>query len=204
MIFSYKQNLFGIALLGIIILPEFVFAKIGVGVGIGKIQVDEQFKAGQIYQLPSLPVLNTGDELADYEVSVEYHEGVPQLRPAREWFSFKPAKFPIEPGKIQNVEVILTLPLKVQPGEYFAYLEARPIKKSGAGVTSVGIAAAAKLYFTVAPANILEGIYYRIVTFIAHTAPWSWIILVVVVVAIIISILRRFISFNIGINFKRK
>ncbi len=49
-------------------------AQIGVGVGVGKIQVDEKLKPGMIYQLPSFTVLNTGGEPSDYEISIQYHE----------------------------------------------------------------------------------------------------------------------------------
>ncbi len=187
----------------VVIPPALVLAKIGVGVGVGKIQVDEILKAGQVYRLPNLPVLNTGDEPADYESSVEFHEGIPELRPAREWFSFSPQTFHLEPGEVQSVQVMLTLPLKTQPGDYFAYLEGHPVEKTEAGVTSVGIAAAAKLYFTVAPANIFQGIYYRVITTFQAYGPWSYIILGILVGAFLIILFRKHFSLNIAIRAKR-
>jgi P pilus assembly chaperone PapD len=204
-----KLNRIIILLLGLF-LPVLVLARVGVGVGIGKIVVDQKLKPGLIYVLPSLPVLNTGDEPGDYGVSIEYHEGQetnPQmgLKPKKEWFSFEPSQFHLEPGQVQQVQIKLTLPLKgVKPGNYFAYLEAHPIVKEEAGQTRVGVAAAAKLYFTVAPANFLVGIYYRIASFFVIYSPWSYVVLAIVVLTILIALFRRFFSVKIGISLRKK
>jgi len=182
----------------VLILPMVVFGRIGVGVGNGKIQIDKPLKAGGIYNLPPLPVLNTGDEPGEYGVSVEYQENVPQLRPAREWFHFEPQTFYLKPGQIQLVKITLTLPTKVQPGDYFAYLEGHPVKKSVAGQTSIGVAAAAKLYFTVAPANIFQGIYYRFISLYSRYYPYDVIILAIIFMVILISIFRKYFKFQIA------
>jgi len=183
-----------------IVLPLAVFARIGVGVGIGKMQVEKKLKAGMVFQLPSLPVLNTGDEPSEYEATVEYHEGVPELRPPREWFSFNPQRFYLEPGKVQQVEVILSLPVKAQPGDYFAYLEGHPIKKTTIpiGGATIGVAAAAKLYFTVAPANIFQGIYYRFISLYSRYHPYDTIVLAIIFVAILILLFRKHFKIQIA------
>jgi hypothetical protein len=191
-------------------LPVLVLARIGVGVGTGKIVVDQPLKPGLIYTLPSLMVLNTGDEPGEYGVSIEYHEGQeanPEmgLKPAKEWLSFEPEKFHLEPGQAQQVQIKLSLPVKgVKPGQYFAYLEGHPVKKDVAGQTTIGVAAAAKLYFRVAPANFFAGVYYRIVSLFALYSPWSYVVLAIVVAAILIALFRQFFSLNIGISFKKK
>jgi hypothetical protein len=202
---------FSIVILGLaLFLPVLVLARIGVGVGTGKIVVDQPLKPGLIYTLPSLMVLNTGDEPGEYGVSIEYHEGQetnPQmgLKPAKEWLSFEPEKFHLEPGQAQQVKIKLSLPVKgVKPGQYFAYLEGHPVKKDVAGQTTIGVAAAAKLYFKVAPANFFVGLYYRIASLFALYSPWSYVVLAIVVAAILIALFRRFFSFNIGISFKKK
>lgn len=175
-----------------LVLPLAVFARIGVGIGIGKMEVEKKLKPGMVFQLPSLPVLNTGDELSEYEATVEYHEGVPELWPAREWISFNPQKFYLEPGKVQQVEVILNIPVKAQPGDYFCYLEGHPMKKSsGQGGASIGVAAAAKLYFTVAPANIFQGIYYRFISLYTRYHPYDTIVLAVIVLTGLVVIFRK-------------
>ena len=190
-----------LCLLAILAMPLFTFARVGVGVNLGKIELDESLKPGGIYNFPSLGVINTGDEAGDYEVAVTYHQDQPQLRADQKWFDFSPSQFHLEAGKSQSVEVTLNLPMKVKPGDYFCYLEAHPIIKAGPG-TTIGVAAATKTYFTVAPANIWQAIYYRISSFFTMNAPWSYVVLAVVITAIILVIFRKFFSFKINIRKK--
>jgi len=185
-----------------IFLPQLSFASIGVGVGSGKITVNEKLKPGGIYELPTIPVLNTGDEVSDYGVSIEYNEIQPQMKPNADWFTFTPSTFNLAPGKAQVVKIHVTIPPKTIPGDYFAYLEAHPIIASVAGVSSVGVAAASKLYFTVAPANFFQGLYYRTVSLITRGAPWTYIGLGLIGLFILIKIFRKFFHFNIAINLK--
>jgi hypothetical protein len=191
----------------ILVLPTAGFARIGVGVGIGKVHVDETLKAGGIYDLPSVPVLNTGDEPADYHVTAQYHEGQETnpamgLRPAEQWFNFTPSAFHLESGAVQTVKVTLTLPTKIQPGDYFAYLEARPTKKATVGETAIGIAAATQLWFTVDPANFLQGIYYRFISLYLRCHPWDTIILAVIALAFLLRFMGK--RFKIQISRKKK
>lgn len=188
-----------------LILPALTFAKIGVGVGTGKIQVDQLLTAGLIYTLPPLTVLNTGDEPGEYGVGIQYRENQPEMRPDKEWFSFEPSNFYLEPGQVQAVQIKLKLPVKgAKPGDYFAFLQGFPVKKTTVGATSVGVAAAAKLYFTVEPANFFMGIYYRAVSLYQLYYPWSLIASIIFILAILIISFLRFFSFNIGVNIKKK
>lgn len=184
-----------------VIFPTSVFATLGVGVGTGKIQIDEKLKPGIIYQFPPFTVINTGDEPSGYEADISYHEKQSQLAPPKSWFIFSPQKFHLDPGKVQIVNVKLNLPIRVQPGDYFAYLEGHPVKKSQAGQTSVGIAAAAKLYFTVIPGNFLEGIYYKIASFWKVYSPWPQRLLILLVIGAAYLWVRK--HFNIQIGLKK-
>ena len=182
-----------------------VSAKIGVGVGTGKIQVDQALKAGLIYTLPPLTVINTGDEPSEYGVGIQYHENQPEIRPPKEWFSFEPLNFDLAPGQTQIVQVKLTLPVMgAKPGNYFVFLQGFPAKKVEAGATSVGVAAASKLYFTVAPANVFVGLYYRTDSLLKLYSPWSYVVLAVIIAALLVTLLRRFFSFNLGVSLKKK
>lgn len=184
----------------VFLFAPFAVAKIGVGVGLGKIQIDEPLSPGGIYKLPSLPVLNTGDEAGDYEVAVTYqHEQAP-LRPEEAWFSFNPKAFHLEADGSQKVDVSLNLPVKVKPGDYFAYLEAHPTAKKE-GVT-IGVAAATKLYFTVKPSGILGATVARVTSWFENNAPYSYWGFGVLVVLTAILTFRRF--FILELAFKRK
>ncbi len=183
-----------------LLFPHNVFAKIGVGVGTGKIQVEDKLKPGVIYQLPPFTVINTGDELGDYEVDISYHEKQPELSPPKSWFIFSPQKFHLEPGEVQTVDVKLNLPVTARPGDYFAYLEGHPVKKSQSGDTTIGVAAAAKLYFTVVPENIFLGIYYKIISFWKVYAPWPQRVIVLLAIGVAYLLARKYLKIQIGLK----
>jgi hypothetical protein len=185
-----------------IFIPRCSFASIGVGVGSGKITLNEGIKPGGIYELPTLPVLNTGDEPSEYTVSLQYNEVQSQMKPKSEWFHFEPTTFYLLPGKSQIVKITADIPVKTTPGEYFAYLEAHPVKNDVAGVSSIGVAAASKLYFTVIPANFFQGLYYRTVSLFTKYSPWAYIVLGLIVLFILVKLFRRFFHFKIAINVK--
>lgn len=189
----------------VILAPLKSNAKLGVGVGTGKIEMDKPLKPGGLYNLPSLTVINTGDEPSGFSVSVEYKGDQPRMSPPKEWFVFSPNTFHLEAGQSQIVQVQLNIPIKTIPADYFAYLRGFPMQiNNTAGGATIGIGAAAKLYFTVAPANIFQGVYYRIIAIIKNNAPWSYIVLAVALMSILITLFRRYFSFNFGINLKRK
>jgi len=199
-----KRNF--ILILGIcsfLCLPVLALAKTGVGVRAGEIRIDQPLKPGLIYTLSSFSVVNTGNEPGEYEVSVEYHQDQEQrpdmgLRPDKEWFKFEPERFYLEPGEVQPVQVKLSLPVKgVKPGKYFVYLEGHPVKKDTSGRTSIGVAAATKLYFTIAPANALQGIYYRFISLCSRYHPWDTIILTLIFVALVLRFISRHFKFQI-------
>jgi hypothetical protein len=174
-------------------------AKIGVGMGAGEIRLTDSVKPGGIYELPSLRIFNTGDEVTTYGMDIAYHQDHPELRPAQSWFSFSPATFTLEAGKSQEVKVTMIVPVNAKPGDYFAFVESGPVASNAPG-TSVGIAVATKLFFTVVPANIFQAIGYRISAFFATYSPWSWGGLGLVVLIALFVIVRRFVSFNISIR----
>ena len=184
--------------------PSLVSARVGVGVGTGKIVVDEILNPGTIYKLPPLTVFNTGDEPSTYEATVTYHEQQSELKPDSSWLTFDPPSFDLLPGDAQRVEITLSLPVKTVPGKYFAYLEGHPLKTVESGVTSVGVAAAAKFYFQVAPANFFEGLYYRIISFFKTYAPWTYVAVGLIAFANLVLIIRRFVKIDISVKTKNK
>ena len=192
--------------LSIFVLTPFfttpLFASVGVGVGLGKIQVDEILKQGMKYTLPPLTILNTGDVPGEYTIGVAYHQDQPELLPPEEWFTFTPLVFHLEPGDAQTVKMEITLPIKdIVPGDYFAYIEGMPIQNLDTGESVIGIAAATKLYFTVAPSNIFEGIYYRALSIYNQYTPYSTALLAILAAILIWILFRRF--FNIDFTIQR-
>ncbi len=194
------KKFFFIALFLILLLPTTVFANLGVGVGTGKIVVTEKLKPGIIYNLPPLTVINTGDVPSDYTVTTAHLEKQPQLIPQKDWFIFSPEKFHLDPGKVQVVNVKLNLPIAVAPGDYFAYVEGMPVAKAQKGQATIGIAAAAKLYFTVVPANIFAGIYYKIVSFWQVYSPWPQRVLILIALIVAAAFFKKFFNIQIGLK----
>lgn len=196
---SVKKSLF-LLLFASLIFPTVVFARIGVGVASGKIQVQDKLKPGIIYNLPPLTVLNTGDIPSDYEVAVTYFETQPQRKPPNDWFIFSPRTFHLDPGNAQVVTIKINLPITTTPGDYFGFLEAHPIQKDKAGQTTIGIAAAAKLYFTIVPANIFEAIYYKIISFWEVFAPWPQYFVTLLIIIGVILFVKKYFNIQIGLR----
>lgn len=201
---TFRKLLFVLAFAGPLMLPLVASATVGVGVGSGKIAVQQELMPGGIYNLPPVPVLNTGDQPSKYSVDIEYLQNQPERRPAQKWFVFSPKTFSLNPKGVQSVGITLTIPVKTKPGNYFAYIEAHPVQTNTSGEMRINIAAAAKLYFTIAPANIFEAVYYRTLSFITHYAPWTYIAFGLIVLIILIRLFKRFFKFNVGISIKKK
>lgn len=195
-------------LVSLFIFPSAALAGVGVGVAIGKIEVDQPVKPGGVYDLQPIVILNTGDEPGDYETVITYHSKQPEIQPGKDWFTFDPPQFHLEPGQVQTVGVKLIMPIKALPGDYFAYLQGQPVKKIDAGGgASIGVAAATKLYFKAIPASIWQGMYYRFVSVYARYHPWDTIVLSVLFVVILLRIIGRYFNFQIqrkGTPKKRK
>ena len=200
-----KKVVILLCLVIVLILPLTSLARVGVGVNVGKISVKKPLKPGGIYNLPYFGVLNNGDEPSDYSVDIAYLGTQSQKWPPKDWFTFNPSSFHLKPGQVQNIATKLVLPAKAKPGDYFAYLEAQPVAKSvKKGVTTIGVAAATKLYFTIAPANIFQAIVYRVSFFFKVYSPWTWIVLIVIIATIAIVLFRKYFSFQVGISKKQK
>ena len=197
-------NLVAVMLVSVIILcagASYALAQAGVGISPGKITVDEPLFPGSYYKLPSVQVVNTGTTASQYEVVLASMAEQEKLQPTAGFISFSPESFHLEPGASQTVSLTMNIPARAQPGDYLAYIEAHPASL-GAGGTSVGIAVATKLYFTIKPANIVVGIAYSIACFFTSTAPVSYIVLGIRVLGVIIFFLRKVIKLEVRVGQK--
>jgi hypothetical protein len=164
------------------------FAGVGVGVDTGKIVVDEQLLPGITYTLPSINVLNTGDEKSFYQVNIEINDREGKLNPGNNWFTLSPKEFELEPDAQQKIEIKLTIPTNgVQPGEYSAFLTAKPFNEGD----TIGAAAATKVYFTVKGTNIIQTTYYTLRDIFADNQPWSTLITFAPPLILVLYILRK-------------
>lgn len=196
----------GPALVGVLALVSFLalagpaLAEPGVTVGIGKIVMNDPLRAGGRYPLPAVPVTNSGTVASTYQVVINTIEGQEERKPDPAWFTIQPARFTLKPGERQDVMVSVDLPWLVDPGSYFCLLQAGPIVESQG--TSLGVAAAAKLSFTVNHGNIVVATAYTVVEAVQQRAPWSYFILAALVLVVGYPVLDR--VFGIKISVQRR
>jgi P pilus assembly chaperone PapD len=177
----------------LLLVPGMAFARVGVGVNVGKIDVTQPLSSGAVYELPPIGVINTGDETATYAIEVLPLQGQKELMPEGAWFTFDPPAFEIGPRKVQTVQPRLTLPLQSVPGDYSALFSAGPVKTAAAPGANIAVAAASRLTFTVEQTNFFLALYYRVRDVMQMYSPWSWVALAtIVLLAIGIPIARRY------------
>lgn len=176
--------------------------KIGVGINIGKIEVNEPLFSGGTYDIAKMTVINTGDETSDYTLDISYLEGQKQLKPEKKWFIFSPVIFSLKPGQAKQVEIKMALPIQTRAGDYFAFVEGRPIpQKKG---LSVGVAAAAKLTFSVKSSSLFWSVYNWALSVLAGYSPYSYILIGLALLIMAWLIFRRFFSFSLRLERRDK
>lgn len=126
-------------------------AKIGTGVGAAPIALSAPARAGSSYSLPSLWVVNTGDEPAVYRVAVgPSSSGKKMAGVPRGWVKIGRDGFNLTPGEGTWVPLSLQVPADAAAGRYEANLVAGTLRQNSGGA-GLGAAAATRLQFTVTP-----------------------------------------------------
>ena len=146
-------------------------ADLGVGISHSEIVIDDDLSRGGRYRVPSVTVTNTGTEQSRYEVVISFIQDREELTPNPDWFRFDPQAFDLDPGQAQLVTIALNVDDGAEPGDYFALIEAHPIR-ADSGIT-VGVAAATKLSFHIEPSSTLELWRLRIARFFDDNSPFS-------------------------------
>lgn len=163
-------------LAGAIALTPTAQADRGVGVNLGVIEVASRLSPGGGYELPELTVLNTGDEVTTYDLSIGYVDGQSERRPSEKWFSFSADRFSLEPGSSREVTVSIDLPADAASGDYFALVRTETVLAGESGVTGVGAAVATKLSFQVASTGWLDARRHQLSRWLDDAAPWTYLV----------------------------
>jgi hypothetical protein len=174
----------------------------GVGIMPGSIDIDQVLLPGGYYPLPALQVFNTGDQISNYEISLARMEKQNELQPSEDFFFFEPVNFQLAPNDSQLVHINLKIPIRAEPGDYLAHIEAHIISQNQKG-TIIGIAAATKLYFTVKQTGSLEGMIISTGSFFKRYSPISFILPSVIILAILLLLFRRYIKIEIKMMRKK-
>lgn len=183
----------------LVALTGLAVADIGVGVDLREINIDELLTPGNVYQLPAVGVINTGDRTSDYEVVVTYINGQEEMTPPAAWFQFDPQRFSLEPGTSESVAISLDIPRDATAGDYFALIEAHPLIKSSSG-TIIAIAAATKLRFSIKEVSTAASVLDAIGDAFNNSSPYSYIGLGLVGAAIVFLLIRRFFRFRFKVE----
>jgi hypothetical protein len=146
----------------------------GVGINVSRIAVAESLKQGGSYSLPTFAVVNTGDETAMYEVSVDHIANQVEHSPDPRWFEFRPSRFELAPGESQDVAAHLTLPAGAQTGDYYGQVQAQLVADDVG--TSIGLAAATRLTFSVESSGWFAAQRLRISRFLRDLEPWTYVV----------------------------
>jgi hypothetical protein len=182
--------------------PATAEASVGVGVTVGAIRLDEPVQPGAIERLPSTYVVNSGSEPTTYAVTV-----MGMIAPGRQiadpaWFDLTPSLVHLAASRTVKIEIELAVPANAEPGDYLALVAARPA--ADASGSSVGITAATKVLFSVAPSNLLWAAYYRARSIFRLYAPWSYVAAGSVLAAMILWWFFSRFSISFGLAKKRR
>ena len=168
-----------------------IYADRGVGVNVGVIEVADQLSPGGGYHLPELTILNTGDEVTSYDLSIGFIDGQSERRPSEKWFSFSEDGFILEPGASREVTVSIDVPADAQAGEYFALVRAQTVVESPSGGAGVGAAVATKLSFSVESTGWLDAQRHRVNRWIDDAAPWIYLLPAAALLAVLATKAHR-------------
>jgi hypothetical protein len=167
----------------------------GVAIDLGRIEIEQKLTPGGSYQLPMMGVRNPGTETTSYALMASPVEVKGRKAPAAGWFHFSPAKLTLESMETRAVKVRLELPAGADPGDYVALVGPQIVTK-GSGA-QVGAAAASRVTFAVEPASALEAYWLKVKTFFSDHAPWSYVVPLVLLLALLAYRIRSRFAFRI-------
>lgn len=175
-----------LAVVALMALPGVALAAPGAGIDKGTIAAPDPARPGASYELETLTLFNTGDTAATYEMLVVPVNKEDKLSPESEWFTFEPQSFELAPGAHEQVKVTMQLPNDAPAGSYEALLGGRPVLETEGVLVRVG--AAARLKMEVAQSNIFASAFYGTLSLVQNNAPWSYVIIAAVLIALALTI----------------
>lgn len=167
-----RQRLAAIATLpmaGFLLLafPAAAAASIGVGIQVGPVRLAGIAHAGQTYDLPPVFVVNTGTEPETVRLEVQrLSKGTGRDVP-KSWFRPGQTDVHLDAKQSATIPVQIVVPADAKPGPYFSDVVAHGSASIEAGQTTLGVAAATKLQFTVGKA-VPAGFWSRL------PSPLAW------------------------------
>lgn len=186
-----------------IIFPLCAQSRVGVGAGTGKINLGIKLLPGETYDLPTIIFANTGNEKSEYKISLQKTAEVGKINLPEEWIQFEPKRFTLAPKESQIVKIKIRLPINIDSGEYLGYIKCSPVSSEASiGNTSIGIAAATKITFTILPKNIWQKTTQKASIFWKKYSILVFIASILIVIAIILIFFRK--TFRLNFKLEKK
>lgn len=136
--------------LGLVVaVPGIADASVGTGIGVNPIRLASRAEPGNSYRLPSLYVVNTGTQAADYLVKVKRLKQGPGRDVPPAWVRFAHTRLRLQPRKTAIIPVRLIVPKQAAHGDYRSNVVVSTYTPRRSGGASLGAAAADELSFTI-------------------------------------------------------
>jgi len=147
--------------------PAAAAASIGVGIQVGPVRLAGIAHAGQTYDLPPVYVVNTGTEPETVRLDVQRLSKGKGRDVPKAWFQPGQTDVHLDAKQSATIPVQLVVPADAKLGPYFSDVVAHGSASIEAGQTTLGVAAATKLQFTVGKA-VPAGFWSRL------RSPLAW------------------------------
>ena len=131
--------------------PATAHASIGVGVQAGPVRLGSMAHPGGSYALPPVYVVNTGTQAESIAVRVERLSRGGGRRVPPSWVHVTGPAVRLTRSQTAYIPLQLVVPDGARPGEYLSDIVVTGSAAISVGSANLGVAAATKLQFTVAP-----------------------------------------------------
>jgi hypothetical protein len=142
-----------IALTVLLSLPAAAEASVGVGVQAGPVRLGNAAHPGGDYALTPVYVVNTGTQAEFISVRVERLSPGSGRRVPSSWIHATGPRVQLSPRQAARIPLELTIPAGAKPGQYLSDVVVAGSTAVSVGMANLGVAAATKLEFSVAPGS---------------------------------------------------
>jgi hypothetical protein len=166
-------------------LPVAASASIGVGIQAGPVRLGSVAQPGRTYDLPPVYVVDTGTEPESVRLVVKRLSHGPGRDVPPSWIQVSGPDVKLTAHQSARIPVQLAVPSDARPGAYLSDVVAHGSAGLSAGQTSLAVAAATKLEFTVGDHPASPGL------FAGFPGSLAWAAAVLVLIAAAVLIIRR-------------
>lgn len=140
-----------VSLLALLAIPAAAQASIGVGIQAGPVRLSGTAHPGGSYQLPPVYVVNTGTQDESVAIRIErLSPGSGRPVPAA-WIRAGGQAIRLSHNQSARIPLELAVPATAAPGQYLSDVVVRGSAALSDGSANLGVAAATKLEFRIAP-----------------------------------------------------